>query len=215
MRRLISVLLFAPLLWTTPGLAGEPLPEGLRSIASEFTLLEEAFREGEWPEASEEAERLKERLDRLTPTLMKSASNAKERDSIRAFDKSHSELVDAIAAKDGEKSEAAFRSVQTLTISYIELFDYDRHPLVEFFDEELEEMMVELDYATIKAEVEEMEEVYEVLESVLVARGAKKETFETIEQTLEALETAAGAQDEAKTKELLQTLKALNGQLAS
>lgn len=215
MLRLVSGLLLATILWAAPTMAREPVPEGLKSIASEFTLLEEAFREGEWAEANEEAERLKDRFGRLEPTLMKSAGSAEERGSIRAFREVHGKLAAAIAAKDAEKSEAAFHDVQELTINYVEFFDYDRHPLVEFFDEEIEEMTEELDYATIKLEVEEMEEVYEALAPALLNRGASKETFEGIERALEALEAAAEAEDEAKTLEQLEALAELNKKLTS
>ncbi len=122
------------------------------------------------------------------------------------------------AARDGEEGEEHYVEFQETLASVIELFDYERHPILEYMEKEFRERVDaveagEVNYHELALEVEEMGEIIEAMESALVRRGVSKSLLIELEGALKQLEKSAESEDYDGTLAALRKVLALKLQV--
>lgn len=184
--------------------AKPPVPETLKAVLQSFSSLEEAYREKEWKEAEESLAIVRKRFNRSLPVLLKSAKTKSDRKKIAQFGVFLKNLKKQLKKKDQKKIFKSFKLLQLYVVDFIEFYDYQHHPFLEVFIEELEEMRKEIEFDEIEEESEEMLTMMKTIKKQLLLHGVSEENINKFNHLLEQLGNNATAQDE---KEVRKTIK--------
>ncbi len=201
--------------WSSTVWAANPLPEPLKFMMLKNSEIEEAYRDDRWDDASKELNSMSAEYATVLPTLLKAAGSAENRNKIRQFGFLLKDYEKQLKAKDRSKALDSQKLFQGLVVEFVDWFDYQKHPAMEAFAEELDEYKEELDYEDIEDEVEEMNSMVKLIENSLINKGVSKETVNQFFESLEALEIAADAKNADQTLEQLQILEMLTQKMNS